>query len=156
MKTIIIGLGNPILSDDGIGPRVAEALQERLNGCAESIDVVEACVGGLNLVDLLAGYDRAIIIDAIQTAHGKPGQVYRLDAAAFDSTRHVASPHDVNFATGLELARRLGTPLPGQIDIFAIEAIDVTTFSEECTPPVREAIPACVEMILGELIGGCD
>lgn len=151
MKTIIIGLGNTILSDDGVGPRVAQAIRARLDGCPDAIDVIEEAVGGLQLVDLMAGYDRAIIVDAIQTANGRPGQIHRLDARAFDATRHAASPHDVNFATALELARRLGTPLPRQIAIFAVEALDVTSFREECTPAVSEAIPTCVEMILQEL-----
>lgn len=151
MKTVVVGLGNPILSDDSAGPRVASELRNRLNG--EGPVILEASVGGLNLVDLLAGYAHAIIIDAIQTVDGKPGQIYRLDSKAFDGTRHTASPHDVNFATALEFGRKMGMTLPEQIDVFAIEAADVTTFSEECTPEVSRAIPVCVDMVIRELAG---
>ena len=113
-------------------------------------------MAGLSLLDLLAGYDRAIIVDAIQTVGGKVGQIYRLDPQAFDSTRHTCSPHDVNFATALELGNRLGLALPQQIVIFAIEVAEASTFSEECTPEVRRAIPVCVEMIIQELEGDLD
>ena len=152
MKTIVLGLGNPILSDDGVGVWVARALEGRLN--QQQITVVESSMGGLSLLDLLVNFDRAIIIDAIQTNEGKAGQVYRLEPEAFNATRHASTPHDVNFATALELGKRLGLALPQQIIIFAIEVEDVTTFGEECTPKVREAIPVCVEIVIQELNGG--
>ncbi|MBA7603489.1 Hydrogenase 2 maturation protease [subsurface metagenome] len=154
MKTLILGLGNPILGDDGVGLRVASALEGRLN--RPEITVMEASVAGLDFLDLLAGYDRAIIIDAIQTKAGKAGQVYRLEPEAFDATRHASTPHDVNFATALELGKRLGLPLPQQIVIFAIEVENVSSFSEECTPEVERAIPLCVEMVIEELNEGQD
>ncbi len=149
MKTVVLGLGNTILCDDGVGPRVARELEGRVD--PEKVSVLEAAVGGLALLDLMVGCDRAIIVDAIQTQDGKPGQIYRLAPDAFDSTLHVASPHDVNFATALEFGRRLELPLPREIVIFAIEAADVATFREECTPDVAKTIPDCVEMVLREL-----
>lgn len=154
MKTLILGLGNPILSDDGVGLRVAGELKGRLD--QQEATVMETSMAGLSLLDALAGYDKAIIIDAIQTVEGKAGQIYRLDPEAFNTTRHAASPHDVNFATALELGNRLGLALPQQIVIFAIEVADASTFSEECTPEVKGAIPVCVEMIIQELDGGPD
>ncbi len=109
---------------------------------------METGTAGLSLLDLMVGYDRAIIIDAIQTLDGKPGQIYRLDPEAFDTTRRTVSPHDVNLTTALEFGKKLGLRLPQQIVIFAIEALDITTFSEECTPEVKQAIHICVEMVL--------
>ena len=152
MKTLILGLGNPILSDDGAGIWVARSLEGRLN--QQEVTVMETSMAGLNLLDLLVNFDRAIIIDAIQTVGGKAGQIYRLESEAFDVTRHAASPHDVNFATALELGSRLGLSVPQQITIFAIEAENVSSFSEECTPEVERAIPVCVEKVIQELNGG--
>jgi hydrogenase maturation protease len=151
MKTLVLGLGNSILSDDGVGLQVARELKTNLD--QQEVTVEETSLAGLNLLDLLADYDRAIIVDAIQTVGGKPGQIYRLSSEALDTTTHTASVHDVNFATALELGKRLGLPLPKQIDMFAIEVEDASTFSEECTPKVREAIPICVETIIQELKG---
>jgi hydrogenase maturation protease len=150
LKTLILGLGNPILSDDGVGPAIARELGNKLDPKAATI--VEASLGGLNLLDLLVGYERVIIIDAIKTEGGRAGQIYRLDPAALTTTRYAASPHDVNLVTALELGKKLGLSMPSKIDIFAIEVEDTVNFSEECTPAVAAAIPVCVEMILRELI----
>jgi len=152
-KTLVLGLGNPILSDDGIGCHIALILKAKLKGL-EGIDIVDASIAGLDFLELLSGYDRAIIIDAIQTKGGTPGQIYRLKPDVLSSTRHAASPHDVNLATALELGRKLGLPLPQEITLFGITAEDVTSFSEECTPMVKKAIPACLSMIMQELHQG--
>jgi len=149
MKTLVLGLGNPILSDDSVGCRVAAALKERIN--SPDIDIHEASVAGLDFLDVLTGYDRVIIIDAIQTKKGQPGKIYRLGPEILAETRHAGTPHDVNLATALELGRKLKLHLPEIISIFAIEVEDVTSFSEDCTPAVAKAIPECVEMVVEEL-----
>jgi hydrogenase maturation protease len=148
-KTLILGLGNPILSDDGVGPAVARELESRID--PEEATVTEASLGGLNLLDLIVGYDRIIIIDAIKTEGGRAGQIYRLDPDALKTTRYTASPHDVNLVTALELGNKLGLAMPKKIDIFAVEVSETELFSEKCTPPVAAAVPKCVEMILKEI-----
>jgi len=152
MKTIILGLGNPILSDDGVGNRIAQELEGKL-AQRQDVKVIETSQSGLSLIDLLADYDRAIIVDAIQTAKGKAGQIYRLTPDALNETRHVSSPHDVNFATALELGNKLGITMPKQIIVYAIEVTDTSTFSEEFTPQVKQAIPKCIRRIIKELNG---
>jgi len=149
MKTLVLGLGNYILSDDSVGLCVAKELRKVLN--QDEITITEACLGGLSLLDLLIGYDKAVIIDAIQTPDGEIGQIYRLNSNAFNNTRHTASIHNVNFTTAIELGHNLELALPQQIVIFAIEVADVSTFSEECTPKVKKAIPKCVEMVIEEI-----
>jgi len=148
-KTLILGLGNPILSDDSAGCQVALALKKRAP--APNVDIQEAAIAGLEILDMIAGYDRIIIIDAIQTEKGIPGQIYRLGPESLTETRHSGTPHDVNLATALELGRKLNLKLPRDITIFAIEVEDVTSFGEECTPAVKKAIPKCVEMVIREL-----
>jgi hydrogenase maturation protease len=149
LKTLVLGLGNPILSDDSVGFRVVEALEGRFD--QERVTVMASSLAGLSLLDLLLGYDRVIIIDSIQTKGGKVGEVYRLDAKDFDSARHAASPHDIDLLTALELGKRLGLAIPQEIVIFAIEVADVTTFSESCTPEVEPAIPLAAAMVSEEL-----
>jgi hydrogenase maturation protease len=151
MRTLILGLGNPILSDDGVGNRIAQELGNKISN--RDITVEETSMSGLGLLDVLVGYDRAIIVDAIKTTNGKAGQIYRLTAEAFNDTRHASSVHDVNFATALELGRRVGMPIPGQIIIYAVEVANTSNFSEEFTPEVKKAIPRCVKMIFKELNG---
>lgn len=147
VRTLVLGLGNPILADDSAGIRIVQALQDRLSD--PQVTIMEASIAGLDFLEILAGYDKAIIIDAIQTG-GRGGQIYRLDPGALKTTQHAGTPHDVNFITALELGKQLGLSLP-EIVIFAIEVEDVTSFSEECTPAVAAAIPVCADMVLKEL-----
>lgn len=151
MKTILVGLGNPILGDDGVGPRIAAEMEKAVT--ADAISIVEANVGGLGLVELLLSFERAIIIDAVQTVNGTPGQIHRLDAGALQTSRRAGPLHDLDLAAALDLYVRMGMAVPRRIVVFAIEAADVTTFSEECTPAVNAAIPICVGMVLEELGG---
>lgn len=146
---MILGLGNPILSDDGVGCRVAAALKEKIKML--DVNIVEAAIAGLDLIELFTGYDRAIVIDAIQTEKGTPGKIYRFGPDSLPSTRHAGNPHDVNIATALELGKKLNIKVPQEIIFYAIEAEDLTSFSEDCTPSVKKAIPECAAMVLREL-----
>jgi hydrogenase maturation protease len=149
MKTLILGLGNDILTDDGIGLHVVRQLKKTINN--EKVTVAEAGLAGLGLLDLIIGYGTVIVVDAIQTKQGKTGEIYRLDPGNLTRTRHTDSTHNVNFASALELGRSLGLAIPEKIIIFAIEVADVTTFGEECTPSVKNSIPGCVDKILKEI-----
>lgn len=151
MKTIILGLGNPMRGDDSVGLHVIRALRDEFNKADTT--VVEASVTGMDCLELLAGYDRAVIIDAIHTMEGKSGQIYRLELEALDTKGYASTSHNVNFVTALELGRRLGLALPRQIVIFAIEVGDAYSFSQKCTAAVRRAIPNCARMICQEMNG---
>ena len=148
MKTLILGIGNPVLSDDGVGIRVAQEVSKRV--CDPQITVAEACHGGLFILDAVLGYDRVLLIDSIQTKEGTPGEVYRLRPSDLPLARHLSSPHQVDFITALELGKVLDLPMPERIDIIAVEAGEVTSFGERCTREVEQAIPVVVEMVLSE------
>ena len=154
MKTLILGIGNPILSDDSVGCRVAQQLGERLKG-HKHITVKETSLSGLSLLDEVAGYERLIIVDAIQTRDGKAGAVYKLSPDDFKAGR-MAIIHDVGLFGAMELGRKLEMAMPREVVIFAIEAKDVTTFSEECSPEVEGAIPEVVEVVMREVSADAD
>jgi hydrogenase maturation protease len=149
MKTLVLGLGNPILSDDGVGIRVAHEVANQVR--SPQITVSETNVAGLGLLDSIVGYDKVIIVDAIQTEKGQAGQIYRMGTEDFSLTKHLSSPHQINLATALELGKMLNLEMPRQITVFAVEAKDITSFGEECTPEVENAIPEAVKMVLAEL-----
>jgi len=149
MKTLVLGLGNPILSDDGAGIRVAHEVAKQVND--PQITVAETSEAGLSLLDSIVGYDKVIIIDAVQTKNGKAGQTYRVGPEDFSYAKHFSSPHQINLVTALELGKMLGLAMPQEITIFTVEAKDVTSFSEKCTPEVEQAIPKVVKMVLQEL-----
>ena len=149
MKTLILGLGNPLRCDDGVGNKVVQILGKEIDN--SEVTVTETNAVGLGLLDLLKGYQRAIVIDAIQTRKGKPGQVHRLSLQDLGTLRYSHTTHNVDLVTVVELGTKLGLALPQEITIFAIEVADVTTFSEECTPQIERAIPRVVKLVLREL-----
>ncbi len=156
MKTLVVGLGNPILGDDGVGWKVAEQVEERLterfNLQPPTSDIHVACVslGGLSLMERLIDYERAILIDAIGTGQKPIGAVYhfRLDDLYDPTSGHTTAAHDVSLMTAVQIGRALGARLPDRIDVVAIESFYVYDFSEELTPPVAAAVPQAVELVL--------
>lgn len=150
MKTLVLGLGNPILTDDGVGIHVVRALATRLSHWP-NVEVAEASLGGLRLLEAVTGYERVILIDAIQTREGKVGKVYRFAPADFQRCLHVSSSHDLDLGTALKLGEQMGFSMPQEIVIFAVEVQDVLTFGEQCTPQVQAAIPSVVEAVLAEI-----
>ena len=159
MKTLIIGLGNPIVSDDSVGLRVAAEVKSRLENAKKSekpridgdVEVGEDYWGGLRLMERLIGFDRAIVVDAICT-DSPPGTIRILGPHEIP-TQKSNSAHDLTLPTALRLGRESGAELPRDEDILliGIEAEDVLTFSEKCTPAVEAAIPKAVEKVLAAL-----
>ncbi len=120
----------------------------------EHVDVLEeCCVGGLNLLDVVAGYDRLVVIDSIRTGQGSPGGWYRFTGRSLRETMNLNNVHDANFATALQLGRSLGVHVPSddEIHILAVEVDDNLTFSETMTPVLEEAYPELLEEIGAEL-----
>jgi hydrogenase maturation protease len=151
VKTLVLGLGNPILTDDGIGVHVARALSKCYQ--RDDVTIAEASIGGLRLLDTLAGHDRAVLVDAIQTPGGQPGQVYRLGPKDLRASLHSGSTHDLSLPGTLTLGRGLGMKLPEDEDIviIAVEVKDVLTFGEACTERVQAAVPQALQIVLHEL-----
>jgi hydrogenase maturation protease len=150
MKTLVLGLGNPILRDDSIGLRVVQELRVRL-GEVPDIEVSEDYWGGLRLMERMIGFDRAIIIDAIRT-DAEPGTIHLLTPNDIPTQRSL-SAHDVNLPTALEVGRQAGAQLPPQSEILivGVEAADVQTFDEALTPEVETALPQAVEAVISAL-----
>jgi hydrogenase maturation protease len=155
MKTLVLGLGNWIVADDSVGLHVAARLKDILAD-REDIDVGEDYWGGLRLMERLVGYDRAVVIDAIMT-DAAPGTIHHLTPDSI-RTQRSSSAHDVNLPTALQFGRDAGMELPANKDILlvGIEAEDILTFTEECTPAVAAAIPVAVEAVLKLLAIGTD
>ena len=154
IRTLVLGLGNPILSDDAVGLRVARELQQRL-ATRPDVEVDVNYRGGLQLMERLVGYDRAILIDAMYTRETEAGTV-RLLAPTDFPTRNGGSSHDLSLPEALALGRKIGArvPAPEHVKIVAIEAAEVEIFSEACTPKVERSIPRAVELVLAQLDEG--
>lgn len=162
MKTLVLGLGNPILGDDGVGWVVAERVGALLakgtgENTSRSVEVDCAALGGLSLMERLTGYDRVVIIDAMFTGTQPIGTVNQLmlgDLADL-SAGHTTAVHDTSLRNALSVGRSMNIPLPQDenIHIVAIEAEVIQEFSETLSKPVKAAIDAAVDaavQILGQ------
>jgi hydrogenase maturation protease len=161
MKTLLLGLGNPIRGDDGVGwvviEKVREVLESRPASAVDgpSVEIDTASLGGLSLMERLTDSERVILVDAIFTATRPVGTVskFMLSELPDLSAGHSASPHDTSLRNALNLGRGMDISLPEDENVFivAIEAKNVYDFSEELSPAVAEAVPLAVKAVM-ELI----
>lgn len=143
MKTLILGLGNELLSDDAVGILAARALKERLK---DKADVVESALSGMALLDLFIGYDRAIIIDAVKTGRTPPGTISELDPVDLGAVL-APSPHYAGLPELIATAQRLHLDFPKEIKIFAMEVEDPYTIGGKLSPAVAQALRELVQRV---------
>ncbi len=150
MKTIILGVGNSILSDDGVGIHVVNELKKQINHPNITID--EAITGGMNLLELLLGYDKAIIIDAVKTKNGGDGEVRRIPLSNF-STIHSCNPHDVSLIEAIDMAKKMGeNRIPKEIIVIGIMMKEMPCeFGEKLSKKIATAVPNAVKMAIDEI-----
>ncbi|MEW5831013.1 MAG: hydrogenase maturation protease [Chloroflexota bacterium] len=152
MRTLVIGLGNPILGDDGVGWIVASAINDQLplTNPHSPIEVDCVALGGLSLMERMLGYERVVLVDSMETGQGPVGsvRVFPLASLPDPGLGHSASAHDTSLMTALRTAEQIGAEVPSQVDVVAIEAQNVYDFSEELSPPVAAAVPVAVEHVL--------
>lgn len=148
-RPLVIGLGNELLADDGIGIVAARVLARRLSGQA---DVTATTAAGAALLDVMVGYERAVVVDAIVTGRHPLGSVFEIDTGAL---RPVAppSPHYVGLPELVALAAQLGLPFPSDTRIIAVEVADVHTIGGRMSSAVRRALPRLCEAVCGAVVG---
>jgi hydrogenase maturation protease len=163
MRTLILGLGNPILGDDGVGWVVAEKVEEILDHRPSSMvddpEVDTASLGGLSLMERLTGAERVILIDSIFTGKKKVGTVSQFTLSDLPDLNagHSASAHDTSLRNALKIGRSMHIDLPedDHVIIVAIEAEAVYDFSQDLSPAVAEAVPLATQTVL-EILEGRD
>lgn len=147
---IILGMGNELLGDDGVGVYVAEKLSSLIDSNNE-IYITTTNYGGLRILDLLQGYQSAIIIDAITTGIRPQGSVSRFEGTRFIKTMRLVSYHDINFVTTLRLAKLMRIPVPKNIIVFGIEIAQAIEFREGLSPDVLQGAEYCIKQIQKEI-----
>jgi hydrogenase maturation protease len=144
MDTLVLGVGNPILTDDAVGFRVAHLIQE----AKPELTVIETAEAGLTLLEMITGYERVIIIDSVKTGRVKPGSLHQLTLDQIDPSWNFCSTHGIDIRMAFELGRKLDCKLPAKISIYGIEVEDNKTFGEKCTEKVEQSIPQIVREII--------
>lgn len=140
----VIGLGSPILTDDGVGLKAIDDLSLEF----PNIPFEPQTIGGLDLLEALLDYHTIIIVDVIQTKSGTVGDIYQIEPEAFQGFAHFNNPHQMNFSSILESGKRLFEErMPKDLEVIALEVKDVTTFSETFTPEITKVYPEFVETL---------
>ena len=152
--TVVIGLGNPVRYDDAVGLRAAEAVALLLEAePVPGVRVVTSTRAGLELLDLLTGASRAIIIDCLAMAEPVPGRIRRLAPDDVAGSGRLIGAHDVSVGDALALARVAGVPMPDAIDIYAVEVADIDRIEEGLSPDVALAVPVLARRMHRQLTG---
>ena len=152
-RTLLLGMGNPILCDDGVGHELARRIAAGLGAARISSSSRSA----RSVVSTCSSWSRdstsSIVIDSIKTRGGRPGDWYRFGGASLHDTMNLSNVHDANFATAMELGRRMGMHVPAESDIhvFAVEVQENLTFDEHLSPKLESAVSGICEEMLGEV-----
>ncbi|MFA5251574.1 MAG: hydrogenase maturation protease [Phycisphaerae bacterium] len=117
---IVIGLGNTLMSDEGVGVRVVQRLSD-FAGEFPSIDFADAGTGGMSILHLIKEKDKAIFIDCAKMGE-EPGSIRKFTPQEIKSTKALShqSLHEADLIKIIDLAKQLGQ-CPAEIIIFGIE-----------------------------------
>lgn len=153
-KILVIGLGNPILGDDGVGWKVVEEVEAELKD-REDLKFDYLSLGGLLLMENMEGYEDVLIVDSIITGTKPNGTIFSLPLSRLPnlSAGHTTAIHDTSLVTALNIGRKMGMVLPEDDDVWvvAVEAEYVYDFSEDLSEPVQAAVPQAVNVVLDVL-----
>ena len=140
-RTVVLGLGNPVLCDDGVGLAVVSALRRLLEVTPiPGVDVLASTRAGFELIELLRDYRRAILVDCLALPDPQPGQVRRLGLDDVSGSSRLVNAHELSVGVAFQLAERMGIRMPTEVEILAIEAADTCTIFEGLTPAVEAAV----------------
>jgi hydrogenase maturation protease len=154
VRTLVVGLGSPILRDDAIGLHIVRALADRLP--SDLFSVIEAGAAGLRLLPLLDGWERVVFVDALVWSaelggEACPGRLHRLALDQLRSTLTLHSSHEPSLADTLRLGRQAGMALPERILVFGVEVSDPFTFDEDMTPELTARVEPLADEIADQV-----
>ncbi len=144
---VILGVGNILLRDEGVGVRVIQAMQGM--GLPRHVEIFDGGTAGFDLLNILAGQSKIIVVDAVRAGH-EPGAIFRLrpeDLLQQEGT--FASLHQIGLLEVLSVAEQLGCA-PEQLLIFGVQPKDLS-WGLELSPEVASAVPRVIELVVAEL-----
>jgi hydrogenase maturation protease len=142
----IVGVGNPIMGDDGVGPTVVDRLTESPAGSAADVRLTDAGTTGFLALEAMSGAERAVVVDAVETGD-TPGTIheYRCVDGSFETAIPEMTMHDVSFTEAMVAARDV-YDLPDEIRILGVEPADVS-IGEELSEPVEQTAVELVDVL---------
>lgn len=153
MKTAIMGFGNPVRSDDGIGMYVLDRLREQI-GEQPHISIFDMGTSAFEVLFKLKGHEKILVVDAVINTGEAPGTLYKLPAEAVRKAP-VEDPmvflHSLKWDQALSYAKRImGDTYPEDIEVYLI-AVDNTRLEVGLSEAVQQAGDRVVKLMLKEL-----
>jgi len=148
MKTLVVGLGNPLLGDIGVGWKVAEEVKNQLPADAP-VDVDFLSLGGISLMEHFIGYEHVILIDAFALEEPIGSiLVLKLSDLPNYSAFHVSGAYDTPLQEAIDFGKSMGAHLPYEVEIVGIATGRIYQFSRDFSAPVVDAIPFTARIVL--------
>ena len=146
-KILILGIGNILMKDEGIGCRIAEELQNRYD-FPEGVDVVDSGTMGLVLLNLLREYDFVIVVDAVDGTGYPPGTVVRMSPEDIAPNQVMHSLHDARFIDVLEAAMLIGIEIEGHVIGVQVEDMDPPELFIGLSNSLEDAVDTAIDAVL--------
>ena len=141
-RILVMGAGNDIMGDEGIGPRCIAELDRQFT-FPDNVELINVGTTGLGILDTLRDFDRLVIIDAAQETGHDPGTVILFDVEDLAGQQVMHSMHDMRLVDVLKAAAMVGIELKS-VDIVAVQVERIAEWVMELSEPVEEAVPvAC-------------
>jgi len=152
VKTLLLGLGNELYGDDGVGIHVIRKIRQDVKRRKvlavnmKNVTLEECSLSGLALLDVIIGYDRLILVDTIKRRDPIPGRIHLLEEKEIRAIPG-PSPHYVSIPQTIEIARKLGLHVPSEIKIIAIEAKNIYCLGEGLSEEMKVKLPAIIKKV---------
>jgi hydrogenase maturation protease len=152
VKTLLLGLGNELYGDDGVGIHVVRELKEEVKrkkkpaAQVADVEIEECSLSGLALLDVITGYDRLILVDTIKRKAPVPGKVHLLEERQIRAIPG-PSPHYVSVPQTIALGKKLGLHMPSRIQIIAIEAKNIYSLGEGLSQEMKVKLPSIIRKV---------
>jgi hydrogenase maturation protease len=144
---LILGIGNILLKDEGIGVHVVKKIKEM--SLPDNVEVLDGGTAGLDLVDFISGYKKLIVIDAVTTGD-KPGTIYRLTEENLNiGPKAIMSFHEIDFLDALHMSHIMKEK-PEEVVVIGIEPKDMSD-GVDLSPEIEERIPRIIEIVMEEV-----
>jgi len=144
---VLLGLGNPILGDDGIGCLLAEQVGE-LAGEAHIVRVLSTSFSPIRLLDDISGHDRLVVIDSITTGDHPPGTLLEIDLGSARMDHLPVTSHHFSIDQVLETGRRMGMAMPSTVHIYGIEIVPPEHYGDVISPKLKSVLPQIADEIM--------
>lgn len=146
-KILILGLGNILLGDEGVGVRVAERLLSQ--PLPDNLEVIDGGTAGYELINLFEGREKVIIVDAVKT-DDQPGSIYKMDLSVIEEdTVRSLSLHQIGLNSVFKMASLMD--INPEVILVGIVPKDYQTYQIGLSREAERAIPQAIETIFEEI-----